>query len=92
MKTLGIVAGIVIALLGLLVGSTFGVAAVILFLIVAAAIGGAFYMFGVMIAAQGQIPRAVLDTAVQHVAPNVGRRKAHRDRTTHHVDSSLHSD
>lgn len=63
-KTLGIVAGVIIALLGFAGAGTLGVGAVIVSLILAMAIGGAFYMFGIMVAAQGQMVLAVLDTAV----------------------------
>src|SRR2546422_11685371 len=63
-KTLGIVAGVVVALLGLASAGSFGAGAFVVFLILAVGVGGMFFMFGVMVAAQGQVLLAVLDTAV----------------------------
>ena len=63
-KVMGVVVAIVIALLGFVVGSTFGPILMVVFLVLGAAVGAAFYFFGVMIAAQGQVLQAILDTAV----------------------------
>ena len=63
-KTFGIVAGVVIVLLGVVAAGNFGPAVFILFLVLAVAVGGMFYMFGIMAAAQGQVLLAALDTAV----------------------------
>jgi len=86
-KTLGIVAGVVIALAGFLAGGQFGVGAVVLFLVLAAAVGSSFYMFGVMIAAQGQVLRAVLGTAV-NTSPLLSTDQK-RDVITHVAASTL---
>lgn len=64
MKMLSIVAGAIIALLGLVAASNLGVGAAFVSLILAVVIGGAFYISGIIVAAQGQIVLAILDIAV----------------------------
>ena len=64
LKVLGIVGAIAIAVFGLVAGANFGMGAIVASFIVAASVGATLYALGVTVAAQGQIIRAVLDTAV----------------------------
>jgi hypothetical protein len=64
LKILGIVGAVVIGLIGVVAAEYVGVGAVIASLVAAVGIGGMLYALGVTVAAQGQIIRAVLDTAV----------------------------
>ncbi len=64
LKILGVLGGLAIALLGLVAASHVGFAAALASFIVAVSVAGTMYALGVTVAAQGQIIRAILDTAV----------------------------
>ncbi|MGQ0538204.1 MAG: hypothetical protein ACT4R6_04605 [Gemmatimonadaceae bacterium] len=64
-KIVGGLAGVLIAIIGFSASSNFGGdAAGFASLLMGVLVGGMFFVFGVMIAAQGQVLRASLDTAV----------------------------
>jgi len=63
-KVLGIVAAVVICLAGVLAANTLGSIALVACGISGVFTGAMIYIFGVLIAAQGQMQRAMLDVAV----------------------------
>jgi hypothetical protein len=67
-KVLGIVAGVLVAVVGFVLRTKFGVGAVVGSVILGAMAGSVIYGFGLLIAAQGQVLYAALDTAV-HTSP-----------------------
>jgi hypothetical protein len=64
LKVLGLIAGLVIAVLGLVAAPNLGIGGVAASIVIAVAIAGTMYALGIAVAAQGQIIRAILDTAV----------------------------
>src|SRR5439155_25055367 len=64
LKILGIIAGVATVFLGFVAATNFGMGAIIASFVVAASVAGIMYALGVTVAAQGQIIRAILDTAV----------------------------
>ena len=63
-KGVGLVAGIMVGLLGVVSGSFLGATGLIMGVICGLVVGGSFYLLGILIAAAGQLLLASLDTAI----------------------------